>query len=172
VKDSTPVSRWIDPDAKAFSDIRNAIEHRSLRIIDDFGYILTQSDRAFKRSQLEKINGEVKACEAQLQKLYGEIASKETQNDTIKVELETQKQLLENGLHCAQSKIREQQKLSSHSVLIKESEFKSRLMTLMKLARNAIMYLSLAIHVEEQNKPNDGSLMAPKEVPLRLRPQD
>lgn len=168
VKESTSVSCWLDPDAKAFSEIRNAIEHRSLKIVDDFGYTLTQSDKAFRQSQLEKLNGEIEDFKAQLQELYIEIASaKKVQNDVLKAELETKKQLLDKGLHRIQSEVHEQQKLSSHSVLIKESEFESRLMMLMKLARNSIMYLSLAIHVEEQNKPDSGVLMMPKEVPLK-----
>ncbi|MEF1230532.1 LA2681 family HEPN domain-containing protein, partial [Vibrio fortis] len=119
VKDSTSVSRWLDPDAKAFSEIRNAIEHRSLKIVDDFGYTLTQSDKDFRQSQLEKLNGDIGDFEAQLQELYGEIASaKKAQNKNLKAELETKKQLLDDGLCQAQSKIYEQQKLSSHSVLI------------------------------------------------------
>lgn len=168
MKDSTSVSRWLDPDAKAFSEIRNAIEHRSLKIVDDFGYTLIQSDVAFKQSQLEILNGEIEDFETQLQELYGKISSaKKTQNNAVKAELETKKQLLDKGLHRAKSKVDEQLKLSSHSVLIKESEFESRLMTLMKLARSSIMYLSLAIHVEEQNKPDKGVLMMPKVVPLK-----
>ncbi|QFU25327.1 hypothetical protein FS418_14935 [Shewanella sp. YLB-09] len=168
VKDSTSVSRWLDPDAKAFSEIRNAIEHRSLKIVDDFGYTLIQSDVAFKQSQLEMLNSEIEGFEIQLQELYGKISSaKKTQNDALKAELETKKQSVYKYLERAKSKIDEQLKLSSHSVLIKESEFESRLMTLMKLARSSIMYLSLAIHVEEKNKPDKGVLMIPKEVPLK-----
>lgn len=168
VKDSTSVSRWLDPDAKAFSEIRNAIEHRSLKIVDDFGYTLTQSDKAFRQSQLEKLNGDIESFEVQLQELYGEIAlAKKAKNDALKAELETKKQLLNEGLRQAQLKVYEKQKLSSHSVLITESEFESRLMTLMKLARNSVMYLSLAIHAEERNKPDNGALMMPKEVPLK-----
>ncbi|MBD0784286.1 hypothetical protein FX995_21680 [Pseudoalteromonas flavipulchra] len=168
VKDSTSVSRWLDPDAKAFSEIRNAIEHRSLKIVDDFGYTLTQSDKAFKQLEIEKLNGDIDYYEEQLQELYGEIAlAKKSQNITLKAELETKKQILDEGLRQAQSKIYEQQKLSGHSVLVKESEFESRLMTLMKLARNSIMYLSLAIHVEEKNKPDNGEVMMPIEVPLK-----
>lgn len=168
VKDSTSVSRWLDPEAKAFSEIRNAIEHRSLKIVDDFGYNLTQLDKAFRQSQLEKLNGEIEDFEVQLQELYGEIASaKKARNDALKSELEDKKQLFYKELHRNRSKVKEQQKLSSHSLLIKESEFESRLMTLMKITRNSIMYLSLAIHAQEQNKPNNGALMMHKEVPLK-----
>ena len=126
------------------------------------------TDKAFKQLELENLDGVIDDYEEQLQELYGEIAlAKKTRNITLKAELETKKQILDEGLRQAQSKIYEQQKLSGHSVLIKESEFESRLMTLMKLARNSIMYLSLAIHVEEKNKPDDGAVMMPIEVPLK-----
>ena len=168
VKDSTYVSYWIDPDAKAFSEIRNAIEHRSLKIVDDFGYTLTQSDKAYKQSQLEKLNAEIDDLNTQIEELYNEINStNKVQNDVVKAELENKKQILDKELHLARLKVYEQKKLSSHSVLIKVSEFESRLMTLMKLARNSIMYLSLAIHIEEQNKLDIDTLMMPREVPLR-----
>lgn len=168
VKDSTSISRWLVPDAKAFSDIRNAIEHRSLKIVDDFGYTLTQSGKTFRQSQLEKINGEIKDCEAQLQDLPGEVAlAKRAKDNDLMIELNNKKILLGNKLDRNKSKVREKKKLSSHSLLIKESEFESRLMTLMKLARNSIMYLSLAIHVEEKNKPNNDALIMHQEVPLK-----
>lgn len=168
VKGLSSVSRWLNPDAKAFSDIRNAIEHRSLKIVDDFGYTLTQSDKTLRQLELEKLNGEIDDFIEQLNELYTEIASaKKAKNDTLKSELEIKKELLNKKLNEAQLKVHEQRKRSSHSLLIKESEFESRLMTLVKLVRNSIMYLSLAIHVEEQSKPDDGTLMMPKEVLLR-----
>ena len=168
VKDSISVSRWLDPDAKAFSEIRNAIEHRSLKIIEDFSYTLTQSDKASKQSQLEKLNDKIAEFETQLKELHSEISSaKKAQNVALKAELDTKKQSLDNELYLARSKVYEKKKLSSHSVLIEVSEFESRLMTLMKLARNSIMYLSLAIHFEEQNKPDNDGLIMFREVPLK-----
>jgi hypothetical protein len=37
----------------------------------------------------------------------------------------------------------------------------------MKLARNSIMYLSLALHVEEDSKPKGDELIMSTEVPLK-----
>ena len=56
--------------------------------------------------------------------------------------------------------------LSSHTLLIPISQFESRLMTLIKLARNSIMYLSLALHFEEKKRPGEG-LYLPMDVPLK-----
>ncbi|XYQ96081.1 hypothetical protein ACTABX_05430 [Pseudomonas syringae] len=62
--------------------------------------------------------------------------------------------------------IYEKEKLSTHSLLIPITQFESRLMTLIKLARNSIMYLSLAIHFEERKRPND-QIFIPMELPLK-----
>lgn len=168
VGDSPSVSRWLDPDAKAFSDIRNALEHRSLKIIDDFGYVLTQSDKIYKQAMLEKLNLEINGLEIQIEELSNDIISaKKSRNDTLKLELENKKQMLSEELSLARLKNNQQQKLSRHSVLIKVSEFESRLMMLMKLARNSIMYLSLAIHIEEQNQLDTDKLIMHREVPLK-----
>lgn len=168
VKGSTPVSRWLDPDAKAFSEIRNAIEHRSLKIIDDFGYTLTQSDRSYRQSSLDSLKGEINDNEAQIKKLVNEISLAEQEGNTVlKAALETKRLSFDEKLQQGKSQLREQEKLSSHSILIKVSDFESRLMTLMKLARNSIMYLSLAIHFEQKNKLDDDDIIIPREVPLR-----
>lgn len=169
VNDSTAVHHLVDPDAMAFTDIRNAIEHRSLKIVDDFGYTLIHSDRNFRKINIDKINSDIESYNAQLQKLYEEIAiAKISKVDGLKEQLELQKEALCKDLERAISKLNEKEKLSSHSVIIKESEFKSSLMTLMSLVRNSIMYLSLAIHLEQKNNlPDDGVLMMPKIVPLK-----
>ncbi|EBD8036722.1 hypothetical protein C6J90_22725, partial [Salmonella enterica] len=64
------------------------------------------------------------------------------------------------------AKIHEKEKLSSHCLLVPISQFESRIMQLIGLARNSIMYLSLAIHFEERKRPNDGIYMQ-REVPLK-----
>lgn len=168
VKGSTPVSRWLDPDLKAFHEIRNAIEHRSLKIVDDFGHFLTQSDKSYRGSELEKLNVDIENYYEQLKELDREIElAKNLKNNALVVELEINKQILDNKLGLARSKVSDQQKLSSHSVVIKVSDFETRLMTLMRLARNSIMYLSLAIHLEEQNKPDSDKLVLLRKVPLK-----
>lgn len=77
-----------------------------------------------------------------------------------KSELEIKKKKLE-------SLIDEKHRMSTHSLLITISEFESRTLTLMKLARNSIIYLSLALHLEEQSKPRTDGLVMPTVVPLK-----
>ena len=165
VKDSTAMSQWLDPDAEEFSKIRNAIEHRSLKIIDDSGLHLIHSGEKFRQSQLEKIQSEFERFKESIEKLNDEV--EQEKDDEAKKILRIKRKAFEKGLNQAECKLHEHKKLSSHSVLITESEFESRLMTLMKLARNSIMYLSLAIQFEEKNKPEDLSIRMPKVVPLK-----
>jgi len=131
VKDSANVSCWIDPDIESFCTIRNAIEHRSLKIVDDYSYSLINSDLNYRTSKIDE-----------LKKI-----------DSLE----------------AKSKLTEHEKLSTHSILISVSDFESRLMSLMRLSRNSIMYLSFAIQMEEQKKEFDDALIATREIPFKRK---
>lgn len=150
IKDTSSVSKWIDPDAKAFSEIRNAMEHRSLKIVDDFGYELTTSHNSYHNSELEKLNLDIEKIKYQLKSSLPPEESRSLESNLVKLE----------------SDLYEKKKLSSHSLLMPLSQFESRLMTLTKLARNSIIYLSLSIHFEEKKRPN-GKIYLPKGVPLK-----
>lgn len=161
-------SYWLDPDVKAFSEIRNAIEHRSLKIIDDFGYELTQSDRSYTQLKLEDLEKELNETKAHIEEISGKIALAEKVQDIVsKEELKSKKLTFDKKLERLQLKLLDKQKLSSHSLLIRVSDFESRLMTLLHLTRNSIMYLSLAIHFEEQSKQNNNSFVISRELPIK-----
>ncbi|WP_255562285.1 LA2681 family HEPN domain-containing protein [Rahnella sp. PD12R] len=168
VKDAAPIARWLDPDAKSFSDIRNALEHRSLKIVDDFGYTLTQSDKDYTSAQLEIYKAEKVQCEIDLKNVYHDIKNIKNgvSQKNIQEALSRQEKLIRSNQDLI-SLIDEQRRLSTHSLLVTVSEFESRTLTLMKLARNSIMYLSLALHVEEKSNPEGDELFIVTEVPLR-----
>ncbi len=165
VQDSTLKSNSLDPDAQEIFKIRNAIEHRSLKIIDDLGFQSIIPDINYSHSKLEQLYYEIEVFKVKIQQINCEFDSEK--NKSSRSKLVKEKERFEKGLSEIEEKMYEQKKLSSHSMLITESEFESRLMTLMKLARNSIMYLSLAIHFEEKNKPDDGVIRMSKEVPLK-----
>ncbi|WAH57705.1 LA2681 family HEPN domain-containing protein [Pseudomonas silvicola] len=150
VTGTSSVSKWIDPDASAFSEIRNAMEHRSLKIVDDFGYELTYSYSSYHDDELQKLK--IQAFE-----INKKIESVSDAAEAL---------ALEDRLNQFKNTIYEKEKLSTHSLLIPITQFDSRLMTLIKLARNSIMYLSLAIHFEERKRPND-QIWIPMELPLK-----
>lgn len=161
-------SKWLDPDAEAFSEIRNAMEHRSLKIVDEFGHSLTKHDIEFHKHLAEELKDEAELLKSKLKDLYIDIAKAKKADDTVlKTELEQQKKQLDSKLERVKEMIHDKQKRSSYSLLITDTEFESRLFTLIKLVRNSIMYLSFAIHLDQLQKPDDGSLMMPMDVPLK-----
>ncbi|MGG7522249.1 LA2681 family HEPN domain-containing protein [bacterium BS0013] len=171
VGNSDTVTKWLDPNAIAFADIRNAMEHRSLKIVDDFGYELATSyngyhDGEFKKQQelVHSLPNEIDKIGLQLRK------AKKDNNAELLDQLQKKVEKLNTQLDKVKSNIDEKEKLSSHSLLIPISQFESRLMQLTRLARNSIMYLSLAIHFEERKRPKDGFYM-PREVPLKQNPE-
>lgn len=168
VKGAIPTSHWLDPDTKNFSEIRNSIEHRSLKIVDDFGNKLNQLDRVSKASKLENIRSEVIDLENNIKVLTAEIiVIVKLENNALKELLQSKMRKLKDDLLSKKSKIYEKNKISSHSLTITESDFKEKLITLIELVRNSIMYMSLAIHLEERNKPKDDRLLISRETPLK-----
>ncbi|MCT7149407.1 hypothetical protein M1196_22345, partial [Salmonella enterica subsp. enterica serovar Oranienburg] len=167
VGSSDSVSKWLDPNAVAFAEIRNAMEHRSLKIVDDFGYELATSHNTYNDEEFTKLQREVNTIPDEIREI--ELKIKKTNEDH---DPHLSKQLKEkiNKLNTKHSdlkaKIHEKEKLSSHCLLVPISQFESRIMQLIGLARNSIMYLSLAIHFEERKRPNDGIYMQ-REVPLK-----
>ncbi|WP_262016640.1 LA2681 family HEPN domain-containing protein [Serratia liquefaciens] len=167
VGNSDSVTKWLDPNAVAFAEIRNAMEHRSLRIVDDFGYELATSYNTYNDEEFRKMQEEVNALPDEVREIGLKLKqAKKENNSFLTKDFEEKINKLESRLVNLKSKINEKEKLSSHSLLIPISQFESRLLQLIKLARNSIMYLSLAIYFEERKRPRDGICM-PREVPLK-----
>lgn len=167
VDGSDLVARWLDPNAVAFSEIRNAMEHRSLKIVDDFGYELATSYNTYNDDEFIKLQEEFRTLTNEANGLQLSIEQAQKENDDyLSQQLEAKASKINSRLEDLTSKIHEKEKLSSHSLLVPISQFESRLMDLIGLARNSIIYLSLAIHFEERRRPKDGIYM-PREVPLK-----
>lgn len=164
---SDVVSKWFDPNAVAFSEIRNAMEHRSLKIVDDFGYELAMNYNGNADAEFNALKEKVIILKSEINQR--EVIFKTIKNNNDKADgqnIDDELVKLNHELDILNKKIYEKQKLSSHSLLIPISKFESRLMQLIGLARNSIMYLSLAIHFEERRRPEEGFYM-PREVPLK-----
>lgn len=166
--DLDPRSSCLDPDSQSFYKIRNAMEHRSLTIVDDLSYEIAQSDNLYKQSVYTKLKKEITEYQERSEILSKEIISaKKGKNQDLIIKLESEKKILDKSLTLAKEKEKEKEKLSSHSLIITMSEFESTLMVLMKLTRNSIMYLSLAIQKEEEDKPKDDIIIVSNHVPLK-----
>lgn len=167
VGNSDSVTKWLDPNAVAFAEIRNAMEHRSLKIVDDVGYELvtswnTYSNKEFIKTKEKKniLSNEIRELELKLKQAINK------NNPLVAKQLQKQIDNLNSTLTYLKSSIHEKEKLSSHSLLIPISQFESRFMQLIKLARNSIIYLSLAIYLEERRRPKEELCIA-REVPLK-----
>ncbi len=169
VGSSDSVARWLDPDAVAFAEIRNALEHRSLKIVDDFGYELATSPvhNASEHEKYKNLQEETHTLSNKITEIDLKLKQAEKENDCC-LAMQFKEEIDKLNLRLTELKLKsyEKEKLSSHSLLIPISQFESRLMQLIGLARNSIIYLSLAIHFEEQKRPKNGIYM-PMEVPLK-----
>lgn len=123
--------------------IRNHLEHRSFRIIDDFGYELnTKYDSVTPYNYIEAFERK---------------ASLESHNLTNSTEF---KKLIDD--------IEEKKLKKDYIFEMPLSEFENSLMDLARLVRNTIMYLSLAINFEERlKKDHNDALIFEKSVPLK-----
>lgn len=167
VGDSDSATKWLDPNAVAFVEIRNAMEHRSLKIVDDFGYELATSHNIYNDEAFRKMQDEVNLLADETREIELRLEQAKKENDYyLCQQLEEGINKINSRVIDLKSKIYEKEKLSSYSLLIPISQFETRLMQLVGLARNSIIYLSLAIYFEERRRPRDGIYM-PREVPLK-----
>ncbi|MEG1921898.1 MAG: LA2681 family HEPN domain-containing protein [Citrobacter sp.] len=143
------------------------MEHRSLKIADDFGYELATSYNNYHNDEFNKQQELVHALLNEINQIGLQLKQAKKDNNTeLLDQLQNQIEKLNTQLEKVKSNIDEKERLSSYSLSIPISQFESRLMQLITLARNSIMYLSLAIHFEERKRPKDGLYM-PREVPLK-----
>jgi len=133
---------YVNIETYKLAKIRNHLEHRSFRIVDDFGYELNTKynysevrgykDLLMKKDKLEENN-------LQSSSEYIEIIEK----------------------------IKEKEIKSNYILEMPISEFEQSLIDLARLVRNSLMYLSLAVHYEERLKPIDNESVFSKEVPIK-----
>lgn len=167
LKSYTDVSKWVDPDVASYDEIRNAMEHRSLKIVDDFGKESVSRDYQFHEIEVRKSEEEIKLLEDKIKELCSKIREAKQSGDfSKKDQAELEKLTLGSQVDVLQKKLYEKEKLSSHSLLVSITEFERRLKGLAKLCRNSLMYLSFAIEYEERQKESDGLVLS-REVPLK-----
>jgi hypothetical protein len=122
--------------------IRNHLEHRSFRIIDDFGYELSTKFDSYPELK------------------YQELLKKK--EDLESNNLKNSEQYLE-----VLDQIKEKEIKSKYIFEMPISDFELSLMDLARIVRNSLMYLSLAVHYEEMQKTIDSELVITKAVPIK-----
>lgn len=133
---------YSNPEIYKLAKIRNHLEHRSFRIIDDFGYELNtkyNSSPVLKYQELLKKKNNLEESGLQNSAEYIEVIEK----------------------------IQEKEMKSDYILEMPISEFEQSLMDLVRLVRNSLMYLSLTVHYEERGKPIGDGLIWEKVVPIK-----
>lgn len=125
------------PRANLVNKIRNALEHKSLKIVDSFGNELSQ--RHYNPENT------LEAAEERLNEL-------DTDSDEHKELVEL---------------IEEKKRLASYGEAISIEDLEQQIMDLFKLSKTAMMYLALSVHYHEKSLPDDDILRISKEVPYR-----
>jgi hypothetical protein len=169
VKGFESVSKWIDPNAEKFSEIRNAMEHRSLVVVDSETYNLIMSFDIVNQSATEQFSSEYSKLDSELGAINQKISdARKVKDRKLEQKLLERRLLVDEEFFKLDSQKYEKQKLSTHTLHITIDEFESRLHTLIKLVRNSIMYLSLAINLDsEMKKEQQEGLALPRDIPLR-----
>jgi len=164
------LSYWLDPDMKAFSDIRNAIEHKSFGISDDFGFTLYQSDEPYKNKKHEAIKKEISELKEKIS-ITSKLIKDKAHNDrsTSLENLLIEKDTLIKALDDLTMKSKDKEQRSKFSLHISEEDFMIRLYDMFELVRNSIIYLSMCVHHEENKRKSSGGLSIPRELPLKRR---
>ncbi|MEZ8036717.1 LA2681 family HEPN domain-containing protein, partial [Vibrio crassostreae] len=169
VKGFESVSKWIDPNAEKFSEIRNAMEHRSLVVVDTESYHLITNFDIVNKLSTERFNSDYSELESGLGEITLKISkARKAKDKVLEQKYRGRQGELERELAGLDAQRYEKQKLSSHTLHITVEELEARLFTLIKLVRNSIMYLSLSINLDsEMKKEHQEGIALPREIPLK-----
>lgn len=152
------LSYWFDPDTQRLFKIRNAMEHRALKLIDKVCY----HDRKEHSAEIEDHKNSLAQIQEHISKISQQLPLSPDNVSKLTSELEKLKRKETNLL----KDLDEKERMSTHSLIIGVEEFESLTMKLLTLAKDALVYLSLAIHHEESNRPQ-AEIVIPAFVPKK-----
>ena len=156
--DDEDLSYWFDPDTQRLFKIRNAMEHRAFKLVDNVCHRYTDNGS----TEIEQHRKELSDTQKELENLLLSQHSSQ-RNDS---EFENQIEKLRRRETNLQQDLVEKERMNSYSVVVGVEEFESLTMKLLTLAKDALVYLSLAIHHEELKKPKEG-IAIPMQVPKK-----
>ena len=99
VKGFESVSKWIDPNAEKFSEIRNAMEHRSLVVVDAESYHLITNFNTVNNLSTECFNGDLSELRAKLDETNQNVSNaRKAKNKELEQEHKGEQKKLEDEL--------------------------------------------------------------------------
>lgn len=158
VSSDVDLSYWFDPDTQRMFKIRNAMEHRAFKLVDSIGISHAQdknTEAAQHQNELLRIQNEIGELNARLQSAPGN-------KDEI---INAHAKLTRKESRIIQD-LEQKERMSTHFLTLGVEEFESLTMKLLTLAKDALVYLSLAIHHEE-SKRQETDLTIPSYVPKK-----
>lgn len=164
IYDHDSVADLLNPDIKRIYEIRNYIEHRSIKIIDDeYAFLVNaQSVQETDNRILDELQEENEQKLSEVHKKLKEF--KGTEQTKV---FEEEKAEIEKVLGNIKALHYEKQKRSQHSLIITDKEFETQLMTLIELVRNSIIYLAFSIEYENQLREDEADETIHIEVPTK-----
>ncbi|OTG66586.1 LA2681 family HEPN domain-containing protein [Acinetobacter silvestris] len=142
-RDSNSQEFFINHEKLRLAKIRNHLEHRSFRIVDDFFYRVNSELDFYNVVKYKELISRKKALD-----------QSNSQNTKEYKDIE--------------ASILDKEKKAKYILEMPLSEFYESLMVLVKLVRNALLYLSLAVHFEEnKRKGKEDKLVFNRVVPLK-----
>lgn len=146
--DNLDLSYWFDPDTQRLFKIRNAMEHRAFKLVDNVCHLNIEDSS----NEIEEHRNELSKTQQEIEIITQRIRSKPSNES----ELESQLKKLQRRESNLMQDLEAKECMSSYSVVVGVEEFESLTMKLLTLAKDALVYLSLAIHHEESKHPSDG----------------
>ena len=145
------------------------MEHRSLVVVDAESYHLITNFDIVNKLSTDRFNSGYSELETKLDETNQKIANaRRSKNKDLEQKNRAMQKKLEDELAGLNSQRYEKQKLSSHTLHITVDDLEVRLFSLIKLVRNSIMYLSLAINLDsEMKKEHQEGIALPRDIPLR-----
>ncbi len=147
-----------DPDTERMFKIRNAMEHRAFKFVDALGISRLHerdTDVTQHKNDLLHIQKEIADLERHLQNTPSNASELAAALDKLKGRELTLRKDLDD-----------KERLSTYFLTLGVEEFESLTMKLLTLAKDALVYLSLAVHHEESMRPQT-ALTIPSVVPKK-----
>lgn len=163
--DKTPkesdLAYWFDPDTERLFKIRNAIEHRSFKLVDGVCYRMSH-DSPLQLHYEEIHQKELRDANEELRSLKMTSNSLDDDGRTLAIHL------VEKHIAELNADLGEKRRMSSYSLTVGIEEFERLTIKLLTLAKDATIYLSLAVYHEERKKPRQPKeILLPRVVPRK-----
>ncbi len=162
--DEQDPSYWFDPDTLRLFEIRNAMEHRAFKLVDAVCHSHSHSHSHSKDNSngIEECRNMILNVQQNIDLISQQLLHEQGKKD----ELENQLEKLRRQESNLVKDLDEKERMSSYFTIVGVEEFELLTMKLLTLAKDALVYMSLAIHYEESNKPQSG-LVLPSFVPKK-----